>query len=117
MSASSRYFGIIFASQRHPVDFLRPETGEGFGNLPEMRRNLEGCKTRGQKRLQRILCQRDAVLCLIDDAGNLSIFVISDTKYRQFDNRVMLIGCCFNLGATDILAAPDDDVFLAVNDE
>ena len=117
MSALSRYFGIIFAAERHPVDFLCPQTGERFGNLPEMHRKLVRCEARGQKRFQRIFGERDAFLCVIDNAGHFTIFVISDAKYRQFDDRVMLIGRCFNLWATDILTAPDDDIFLAVDDD
>ena len=66
---------------------------------------------------QLVLGQRNAVLSVVHNPRDFAIFVVGDPENGKFYNRVMFVGSGFDFGATDILTASNDDIFLTVDDK
>src|SRR6185369_15978975 len=83
----------------------------------DVRRDLEGCEAGLEEIPQLLFADLAALPSMKDRHRYLAEPFVGCTEHRRFDNALRAVERRLHFGRGDILAAAQDDVLLAVDDE
>ena len=105
----------MFLRQHNLGDFCRAQLGQRIFILPDVNRHFERRQLVFQKIQQLVLRKALPFLDMIDQRRNFAETLVIDAENTGFGNGRTGIDGRFDFLAADILAAADNNLFLAVN--